>query len=85
MKFLTDVNASGVLARWLLEHGYDVIRVADIDPSMEDFIVLQSSVFFPQPIRAADLAQDDRDLIDLGTHAEVYQVAGEFKPRLTKG
>lgn len=41
MKFLTDVNASGALARWLSEHGHDVLRVADVDPGMEDFKVLQ--------------------------------------------
>ncbi len=41
MKFLADVNASGALARWLLEHGYDVLRVADVDPRMEDFNILQ--------------------------------------------
>ncbi len=41
MKFLTDVNASGALARWLLEHGYDVLRVADVDSRMEDSRILQ--------------------------------------------
>ena len=41
MKFLTDVNASGALARWLLEHGHDVLLVAAIDPRMEDFKILQ--------------------------------------------
>ena len=41
MKFLVDVNASGALARWLLDHGHDVLRVADVDPRMEDFKILQ--------------------------------------------
>ena len=41
MKFLADVNASGVLARWLLEHGYDVLRVADVDSKMQDHKILQ--------------------------------------------
>ena len=41
MKFLADVNASGALAGWLQEHSYDVLRVSDIDPRMEDFKVLQ--------------------------------------------
>jgi len=36
MKFLADVNASGALAHWLLEHGYDVLQVADVDPRMID-------------------------------------------------
>jgi predicted nuclease of predicted toxin-antitoxin system len=41
MKFLVDVNASGALARWLLDHGHDVLRVADVDPRMEDSNILQ--------------------------------------------
>jgi predicted nuclease of predicted toxin-antitoxin system len=41
MRFLADVNASGALTRWLLEHGYDVLRVADVDPRMEDSKILQ--------------------------------------------
>jgi predicted nuclease of predicted toxin-antitoxin system len=41
MKFLADVNASGALARGLLEHGVDVLRVADVDPRMEDPKILQ--------------------------------------------
>jgi len=41
MKFLADINASGALAHWLLEHGYDVLRVADVDPRMEDSNILQ--------------------------------------------
>ena len=40
MKFLTDVNASGVLAQWLDEMGYDVVRVADRDARMSDEDVL---------------------------------------------
>ena len=40
MKFLIDVNASGVVARWLAEQGHDVARVADRDPRMEDKAIL---------------------------------------------
>jgi len=29
MNFLLDVNASGAVARWLIELGHDVIRVSD--------------------------------------------------------
>lgn len=36
MRFLTDVNASGALARWLKEAGHDVVRVADQDARMGD-------------------------------------------------
>ena len=41
MKFLTDVNASGALASFLLQHGYDVLRVGDVDPRMEDSRILR--------------------------------------------
>jgi len=40
VRFLTDVNASGILAQWLLELGYDVVKVADKDPSMSDDDIL---------------------------------------------
>jgi predicted nuclease of predicted toxin-antitoxin system len=41
MKFLLDVNASGSMAHWLLDHGHDVLMVEDIDPKMEDDEVLK--------------------------------------------
>jgi predicted nuclease of predicted toxin-antitoxin system len=41
MKFLLDVNASGSLAHWLLNHDHDVIMVEDNDPKMKDEKVLQ--------------------------------------------
>ncbi len=44
MKFLTDVNASGILSHWLLEMGHDVAQVADKDASMSDDEVLQWAV-----------------------------------------
>jgi len=44
MKFLTDVNASGILAYWLKELGHDVVRVADKDARMSDDDVLQWAV-----------------------------------------
>ncbi len=34
-------RASGALAHWLLDHGHDVLLVADVDPRMEDHKVLQ--------------------------------------------
>jgi len=40
MKFLLDVNASGALARWLLDHGHDVLLVEEVDPRMGDDKVL---------------------------------------------
>lgn len=41
MKFLLDVNASGSVARWLSEHGHDVLLVADANPRMEDDRILE--------------------------------------------
>ena len=41
MKFLLDVNASGSLARWLVEHDHDVLLVKDTDPKMQDDHVLE--------------------------------------------
>ena len=44
MKFLTDVNASGILARWLQNLGHDVVRVAERDPRMLDEDILTWAV-----------------------------------------
>lgn len=44
MKFLADVNASGVLARWLMDMGHDVARVAEKDPRMLDDDILRWAV-----------------------------------------
>lgn len=40
MKFLVDVNASGAVARWLMERGHDVVQVADSNPKMRDEEIL---------------------------------------------
>ena len=44
MKFLVDVNASGAVARWLLEMGHDVEQVAAKDPRMRDEAILSWAV-----------------------------------------
>lgn len=44
MNFLTDVNASGVLARWLVEMGHDVSVVGDKNPKMTDDEILTWAV-----------------------------------------
>ncbi len=41
MKFLTDVNASGILAHWLSQMGYDVLKVSQRNPKMTDDEILQ--------------------------------------------
>jgi predicted nuclease of predicted toxin-antitoxin system len=40
MKFLLDVNASGSLARWLIELGHNVVKVSERDPRMRDDDIL---------------------------------------------
>jgi hypothetical protein len=36
MNFLLDVNASGIVARWLIQLGHDVAEVGQKDPRMSD-------------------------------------------------
>jgi hypothetical protein len=38
--FLLDVNASGAVARWLIDRGHDVAEVGQIDPRMSDRMTL---------------------------------------------
>ena len=40
MKFLTDVNASGTLARWLIQRNHDVVKVSEKNPRMTDEEIL---------------------------------------------
>lgn len=44
MRFLLDVNASGSVAHWLLDHGHDVALVQELDPRMSDDQVLQRAL-----------------------------------------
>ena len=44
MKFLLDVNASGALARWLVDRGHEVSLVEKVDPRMGDDKVLEWAV-----------------------------------------
>jgi predicted nuclease of predicted toxin-antitoxin system len=44
MNFLLDVNASGALARWLIDLGHDVIEVSHKDPRMSDDDILSWAV-----------------------------------------
>ncbi|MGB3491630.1 MAG: DUF5615 family PIN-like protein [Elainellaceae cyanobacterium] len=41
MKFLLDVNASGILEAWLIEMGHDVLSVNRLDPRMKDEDILE--------------------------------------------
>jgi len=44
MDFLLDVNASGAVARWLLERGHNVAEVGQTDPKMSDDKILSWAV-----------------------------------------
>jgi predicted nuclease of predicted toxin-antitoxin system len=44
MKFLLDVNTSGVLLKLLLESGHDVTCVTDVDSGMSDDLILSWAV-----------------------------------------
>ena len=44
MNFLLDVNASGVIARWLIQRGHDVAEVGNKDPRMSDDEILKWAV-----------------------------------------
>lgn len=44
MKFLLDVNASGVMSPILLELGHGIACVADVDPKMTDSAILEWAV-----------------------------------------
>lgn len=44
MKFLLDVNTSGVLYKLLLESGYDIECVTNVDSGMSDDVILDWAV-----------------------------------------
>ena len=44
MDFLLDVNASGAVARWLIDRGHNVAEVGQKDPRMSDDEILSWAV-----------------------------------------
>ena len=44
MDFLLDVNASGAVARWLIDRGHNVAEVGQADPRMSDDKILSWAV-----------------------------------------
>ena len=44
MDFLLDVNASGAVARWLIDRGHNVVEVGQTDPTMRDDEILSWAV-----------------------------------------
>ena len=47
MNFLLDVNASGAVARFLIQLGHDVAEVSRKDPRMSDNEILSWAVLEP--------------------------------------
>lgn len=41
MRFLTDVNASGAVAAWLIQAGFDVAQVSAVDTRLADEEILR--------------------------------------------
>ncbi len=54
MRFLTDVNASGALAKWLRDMGHDVIEVGDRDAYLSDDEILKWAVLEQRIIVTTD-------------------------------
>ncbi|AFZ37837.1 hypothetical protein Sta7437_4368 [Stanieria cyanosphaera PCC 7437] len=44
MKFLIDVNASRSLGNWLVNKGYDIAYVSDVNPQMKDETILEWAI-----------------------------------------
>ena len=44
MDFLLDVNASGAVARWLIDRGHNIAEVGQKDPRMSDDEILSWAV-----------------------------------------
>jgi predicted nuclease of predicted toxin-antitoxin system len=61
MKFLLDVNASGIVTQWLRELGHDVVQVADKDPRMKDDDILLWAVMEQRVVVTTD--QDFEEII----------------------
>ncbi len=61
MKFLVDVNASGAVARWLVEMGHDVAQVTEKDPRMRDEAILSWAIQEERIIITTD--QDFEEMI----------------------
>jgi predicted nuclease of predicted toxin-antitoxin system len=44
MRFLVDVNATGILCQWLIDMGHDLAQVGDRNPRMRDEEILRWAV-----------------------------------------
>src|SRR4030067_3445073 len=82
MNFLLDVNASGALARWLLDHGHNVLLVEDVDPRMGDDKVLEWALREKRILITTD--QDFEEMIWREKRAHQGVLRLENLPRLAR-
>lgn len=82
MKFLTDVNASGIVAHWLLEEGFDTVRVGDRNPCMDDEEILRWANSEHRIIVTTD--KDFEELIWLGKKKHSGILRLENVPRVER-
>jgi predicted nuclease of predicted toxin-antitoxin system len=74
MKFLVDVNASGALARWLIEMGHDVVLVSAKNPRMEDEEILSWAVREQRIIVTTDKDFEERIWRERKSHCGVLRL-----------
>lgn len=60
MKFLVDVNATGMLSQWLIERGHDVAEVTKRDRCMSDEAIMRWAVDEQRVIVTTDQDFEER-------------------------
>lgn len=79
MKFLVDVNASGALWHWLLDNGYDVAQVSNVDPRMGDDDILTWAVLEQRVIITTDQDFEEKIWRAGKRHNGVFRIRKPFK------
>lgn len=79
MKFLTDVNASGSISKWLENHGYETLRVGDRDIRMPDNEIIKWAYEEKRIIVTTD--KDFEEIIWLGGKEHAGVIRLENVPR----
>jgi predicted nuclease of predicted toxin-antitoxin system len=82
MRFLLDVNASGILSMFLLESGHDVACVSHVNPRMSDSEILTWAVREKRIIITTD--SDFEQMIWLGGRVHCGVLRLENLPRLER-
>jgi len=79
LKFLTDVNASGAVTKWLNDYGYDTIGVGDRDHKMSDTEIIKWAYEEKRVIVTTD--KDFEEIIWLGGKEHAGVIRLENVPR----